>query len=568
MPTVARRRRVLKAAGGLAGLALAGGSARVLSGHSTSGARTGGLVLETHETSDLASAEIPVTRVGLRSTTAGWRRSEQIATSSYTMAAFIWAASSEESPTFRLRTRQDAEWSPWSRVPPLHEAPDDAREAQSDHTGSDLVWTGRADAVQYEVSGALPAGLRLVLLHPRARRSDMRVVAPPAFRGPTADALRPSIHPRPDWGADETWRTDAPVYNHVLKQVHIHHTANANDYSRDEVPALVRGIYRYHTHYLGWSDIGYNFLVDRFGGIWEGRAGGAESLVRGAHTRGFNSTSTGIAVIGNFDQAVPSAAVLRSLAHVAAWKLDANGGRPRGSVRVRSEGSDIYDVDEVALLRVVDGHRDTNETSCPGRHLYLALPQVRRKAAKLLRGAVPVAVVEPASVSGTPTVGSALALQAGSYDPPDVELTMEWLRNGVAIPGATTASYVVAAEDFGAMLAARVQATSGGREAAVQVTPPLGPVTAIPTAAVRASGGRRRAEVAVSVRVPPGVAASPSGTVDVRVGGQHRVARLIDGRAVARFSKLRPGRRRVSMTYAGSEGLVPVTVVDVVTVTR
>jgi hypothetical protein len=353
-----------------------------------------------------------------------------------------------------------------------------------------------------------------------------------------------------------------------MKQVHIHHTANGNDYSRDQVPALIRGIYRYHTGYLGWSDIAYNFLVDRFGVVWEGRGGGTDSLVRGAHTRGFNSTSTGIAVIGNFDQVVPSSSVIRSLAQVAAWKVHESGGRPRGSVRVRSEGSDLFDVDEIVLLRVIDGHRDTNDTACPGRHLYEALPRIRRQAATFIRAVTPVEIVAPASISGTPNVGSELVVLAGSYEPSDVTLAFAWLRDGVAIAGAIAASYVVAPDDFGAALSVRVEAASDGREAAVQVTPPLGPVTAVPDAKVRASGGRGRAEVKVSVRVPPGVPVSPSGSVDVRVGGQQRAARLVDGRAVARFSNLRPGRRHVSVTYSGSEGLVPVKVVDSIRVTR
>ena len=122
----------------------------------------------------------------------------------------------------------------------------------------------------------------------------------------------------------------------------MHHTVNSNNYGRHDVPALIRGIYRYHTRYLGWSDIGYNFLVDRFGRIWIGRAGGASRPVRGAHTLGFNSTSAGVAVIGNFELVRPSDAVLDAVAAVAAWKLQPFGRNPLGTVRVWSQGSDRF----------------------------------------------------------------------------------------------------------------------------------------------------------------------------------------------------------------------------------
>ena len=109
--------------------------------------------------------------------------------------------------------------------------------------------------------------------------------------------------------------------------MHVHHTVNSNDYAPEDVPALLRGIYRYHTKNLGWSDVGYNFLVDRFGGIWQGRAGGSALAVRGAHTLGFNSTSTGIAVIGNFEEVVPERAVI--VRDRAAGGLEARQVRPQ-----------------------------------------------------------------------------------------------------------------------------------------------------------------------------------------------------------------------------------------------
>ena len=136
----------------------------------------------------------------------------------------------------------------------------------------------------------------------------------------------------------------------------------------------------YHTKSLGWSDVGYNFLVDRFGGIWQGRAGGSQLPVRGAHTLGFNSTSTGIAVIGNFEEVQPSAEVLTSLVHLAAWKLDMYDRQPSRKAGVFSQGSDKYAPGQKVRLPVIDGHRDTNDTACPGKHLYARLDGIRARA--------------------------------------------------------------------------------------------------------------------------------------------------------------------------------------------
>ena len=126
--------------------------------------------------------------------------------------------------------------------------------------------------------------------------------------------------------------TAAALHRQPLKQIHVHHTATGNDYARADVPGILRGMYRYHTQTLGWFDIGYNFLVDRFGRAWVGRSGGANRLVRGAHTLGFNERSVGIAVIGNLEERRPSAKALRTVIRLAAWKLDRYGREATGRV--------------------------------------------------------------------------------------------------------------------------------------------------------------------------------------------------------------------------------------------
>jgi uncharacterized protein with LGFP repeats len=91
-----------------------------------------------------------------------------------------------------------------------------------------------------------------------------------------ADDGRPVIRSRAEWGADESLRTEAPSYSRTLEAVTVHHTAGSNDYTEARCPAVLRGIYAFHVKSRGWSDIGYNVLVDRFGTAWEGRAGGLD----------------------------------------------------------------------------------------------------------------------------------------------------------------------------------------------------------------------------------------------------------------------------------------------------
>jgi hypothetical protein len=141
-------------------------------------------------------------------------------------------------------------------------------------------------------------------------------------------------------------------------------------------------MYWYHTHRLGWSDIGYNFLVDKFGRIWEGRAGGVARKVYGAHTLGFNHASFGVASISNHGE-YPARKKMRSaVVRLTAWKLDANGRNPAGRTWIYSHGSDRFREGARVRLPVIDGHRDTNFTECPGRRLYRILPGLRDRAQK------------------------------------------------------------------------------------------------------------------------------------------------------------------------------------------
>ncbi|KUM72101.1 peptidoglycan recognition protein family protein [Streptomyces curacoi] len=203
-----------------------------------------------------------------------------------------------------------------------------------------------------------------------------------------AQRARPYIGPRPrivtrrGWGANESWRERRFVYTRKVKAAFVHHTATGNRYRCSQVPSLIRGIYRYHVRSMGWRDIGYNFLVDKCGNIYEGRAGGVAKPVLGAHTRGFNSNSMGIAVLGSYGSTKPSGAAVRAIARLTAWKLGLYGANPRGKTYLKSAGGNLYRKGKNVRLNVISGHRDGFSTQCPGWQLYRKIGTARAAAAR------------------------------------------------------------------------------------------------------------------------------------------------------------------------------------------
>jgi hypothetical protein len=286
-------------------------------------------------------------------------------------------------------------WSRWQTLPLQTDLPGAAE--QGSRRGTQPVWTGRHRDLQVAVLGHRSRGLRLSLIDTGPTESAPapatdRSVTRPAAASTTAAtpaglARKPKRAPAPTllgrwaWRADPSWRNGRPTYIRRIKQVHLHHTVSANDYAPGDVPGLLRGMYYYHTRSLGWFDIAYNFLIDRFGRTWVGRSGGANRPVRGAHTLGFNHESVGVAFIGRFGKQAPTIAAMRAVVRLAAWKLDKYHGHPRRKVLVRSHGSDRFPAGTRVALPVIDGHRDTNETACPGTKLYQLLPWVRRRVA-------------------------------------------------------------------------------------------------------------------------------------------------------------------------------------------
>ncbi|MFP5218320.1 MAG: N-acetylmuramoyl-L-alanine amidase [Actinomycetes bacterium] len=288
-----------------------------------------------------------------------------------------------------VRTRTGGSWTAWTALPPLDAAPDDGTaEAQAARrAGTEPLWAGPSDGVQLRVhapSGRSPRDVQVHLVEPGTSPADSGPLVPRDVA--TADTPQPAVVSRAGWGADESLRTSAPSYSTTVKAAYLHHTATSNAYSSNDAAAQVRSIYAYHTKALGWSDIGYNFLVDRFGQIYEGRYGGIRKPVLGAHAGGFNRYTVGVAMIGTFSTVQPPAATLTAVQRLVAWKLSMYARDPLGTTTLVSAGGSTsrYPAGTSVQVPVVAGHRDTNATACPGDLGYGRLPEIRRAAADII----------------------------------------------------------------------------------------------------------------------------------------------------------------------------------------
>jgi hypothetical protein len=264
--------------------------------------------------------------------------------------------------SFRTALRPGS-WSPWRPGrPEAEDLPDLGTDEAAATVGWKIgnpFWTGPARYVQYRISGRVTR-LRAHFLW-----------SPPftAFRA-LARPDAPAIIPRAAWGADESIVRAPAYYADAVRFSVVHHTAGTNSYTAADSAAIVRGIQRYHVLSNGWNDIGYNFLVDKYGQVFEGRGGGIDRNVVGAHAAGFNTGSTGVSVLGTYSSAPASAATVAALEQLLAWRLDVAHADPLATVTAVSGGNPHYPAGTAVSLRAVSGHRDTGPTSCPGNGLY------------------------------------------------------------------------------------------------------------------------------------------------------------------------------------------------------
>jgi N-acetylmuramoyl-L-alanine amidase/FlgD Ig-like domain len=247
---------------------------------------------------------------------------------------------------------------------------DEARRLRSWRIGNPW-WTGTAEQVQIRTRGRVH----------RVRAHFVWSAEAPMLERSLQGTGTPRIILRKAWGANERIRRDDPDYAPTLSTAVVHHTAGASPATPAQSAAIVRGIQTYHVLGNGWDDIGYNFLVDRFGQVFEGRYGGIERNVIGAHAQGFNTGSVGVALIGSYGGARISAAARDALTQLLAWRLDVAHVHPLSRTSLVSGGNPKFRKGLPVWMRAISGHRDTGFTSCPGAGLYGQLGAIRQQTA-------------------------------------------------------------------------------------------------------------------------------------------------------------------------------------------
>jgi len=274
--------------------------------------------------------------------------------------------------TFRTKGLS-GRWSPWRQAAPeAEDLPDVEVEGSSGgwHLGNPW-WAGPSDRFEVRTQGRVTRVRAWLVTSPAARIPVRRV----------SIAGSPPIITRRAWAANESIRRAAPRYAPTLRMAVVHHTAGSSGSGPEASAAIVRGIEIYHVKANGWNDIGYNFLVDRWGQVFEGRFGGMTKNVIGAHAQGFNTGSTGVALIGTYSSKNPSPEAERSLASLLSWRLDVSHLDPGSSAMIASGGNPRFTAGEGVYLRAISGHRDAGFTACPGNALYARLAALTEVAA-------------------------------------------------------------------------------------------------------------------------------------------------------------------------------------------
>ena len=315
--------------------------------------------------------------------------------------------------TARVRAKKpDGSWGPWYDTDTLESNSDDSQGGGP--RGTDPVFVGTTTDVQISVSrpkgapvttappetgvdagkelGYVPANVEqpfsqnisAVLITPPKAPVDSQWTPPTAALGP---GQPPNIISRAQWGADDAMRCGGPVYGNGIRAAVVHHTAGSNDYAPEDSAAIVRSIYAYHTRTLGWCDIAYNALVDKYGQVFEGRAGGITKDVLGSHTGGFNRDVWGVSMIGDFETVPPTDVQIRTVGRLLGWRMGLDHVNPLGTVQLTSAGGNytFYPAGAVPTLPEIFAHRDVGNTECPGNAAYAMLPAIRDIAARFNR---------------------------------------------------------------------------------------------------------------------------------------------------------------------------------------
>lgn len=290
----------------------------------------------------------------------------------FTTVFVSWHGPEAALPEIEIRVlAASGTWSPWQalhrdhHVPPTVEGPVHF---------NPVLQTGSS----YELRTRNPDDLAFI------EASTLNTAANPGLLGNPDDEeeielIDGFIIPRAAWGANEDFRHEGqdpdnpiawpPRYS-AIKRVIVHHTAT--EFGWEDPAAVVRAIYHYHAVVLDWTDIGYNFLIDVYGNVYEGRYGGPGVI--GGHAMEYNTGSLGVALIGSFTGAMPPQPAQDALVRLIRTRA------PDVDPSIAADWLDWGDVPNIC------GHGDVMTTECPGSDLHALLPAVRGR----LAGSTPV----------------------------------------------------------------------------------------------------------------------------------------------------------------------------------
>jgi len=506
----------------------------------------------------------------------GWRSPVVRAPKRFDLVGLSWRAAAAGELTARIRVRdaERARWGRWTEMAGNH----------AGGAGAEPVWAGGADAFQLRFHGR-PRGLKARFVNATGSATDLdrarsavrraahgalaTIAGTPARAQTPAPGSRqaPAVIPREAWGGEQCKPRATPSYGEV-QMGYVHHTVNANTYTAADSAAIVLSICRYHRNENGWRDIGYNFLVDRYGQIFEGRAGGIDQAAIGAQAQGYNGVSTGVANLGTFSREPQTQAGLDATAELLAWKLSLHGAPVTGQVSVKSAGgpANRYASGRLVSFERIAGHRDADKTTCPGDALFAQLPAIRERAARLAPG---YAFTQPSSAVSLQTPDRTL-----DFPEPAQLSGRATSADGAALGGAPIAVQIPSGRGF--VTLARASTNADGAWTAslpTQYSRSLRAVATLPDGS-RVSSPRLQLRVAprLRVRAPKRVTArrrfTVSGSMSPRRpkavleiaregsdGRMHTVARMPvkvrRGRFSAPVQLRRPALHRLRVVFTG-----------------
>lgn len=350
--------------------------------------------------------------------------------------------------TVEVRVRSTKGWSDWEHLE-VDEEPGEGGRA-----GTEPWWVDSADQVAARVtasSGPAPTGVKVVTVDPGES-------APVSSTGSTSSAFyskqssshvvsisdgTPTYTPRPKIIGRATWKAkgqkksnscdDAkhgyPKYGLTMKGVVLHHTAGSNSYSKKQSASIVRGIQSYHMKGRGWCDIAYNFLVDKYGQIFKGRAGDTNRTIRGSHAgiTEVNTDTMGVSLMGNLDKKKPTTAMKNATVKLIGWRMGTTYLAATGKYTEKYKVKKHYKctvhhkkktctktVTHTKSLNRIAGHRNVVSTACPGKYGYAWLvdksshglrTRVKKYISDYTSGIKTAAAKLPTSVKGVVKTG-------------------------------------------------------------------------------------------------------------------------------------------------------------------